>query len=277
MSPRKPVRLFLFVVLLLSFVVSMTALPAAPVSAGTVELTVPVKISFDKAVTTADAQTATKLNSLYGELGTLLKQDKDTEATIKALRYRNEEAAIALRKQIRLINSDQISKLTAQVQQTKDRYQPLFDAYASVNKQITIAKPLKNKTLNALLRTQADALKLSTQYAREDIRSKEAALSSAKKSTSAKIAAARESLDAMDPVMVQIRAQRSAASLPRSSLSPVWTNFKYAIKKSEVKGTLDSLSTLVMLARQIVEQQRKIYALEQKNSDIIAQTKARFL
>jgi hypothetical protein len=258
-------------------VVSMTALPAAPISAATVELTVPVKLSFDKAVTAADKQTADKLTSLYGELGTLLKQDKDAEATIKALHYRNEEATIALRKQIRLIDSDKLSKLTAQVRTTKERYQPLFDAYASANKQIAIAKPLKNKTLNALLRTQADALKLSVQYAREDIRSKEAALASAKKATSSTIAAARDSLSAIDPVKVQIKAQRSAASLPRGSLSPVWTNFKYAIKKSETKGTLDSLSTLVMLSRQIVEQQRKIYALEEKIASVISQTKARFL
>jgi hypothetical protein len=60
-------------------------------------------------------------------------------------------------------------------------------------------------------------------------------------------------------------------------LSPVWTNFKYAIKKSEAKSTLDALATLVMLSRQITEQQQKIYLLEIKIGDIIVRTKAQFL
>ncbi|WP_147304128.1 hypothetical protein [Cohnella lupini] len=249
-------------------------IPVRQVSAATVELTVPIKTSFDKTVAAAtDKQISAKLNLLYVDFGTLLKQDLTDEAKIKALHYRNEEDLIAVRKQIRDIDADKLSKLTLQVKSTKDRYKPLFEAYTSANKQITLARPFKNKTLNALLRAQADALKLSVQYAREDIKAKEAALSAAKTSTSLKIKKARESLSAIDPLNVQIRAHRSAAGLPRGSLSPVWTNFKYAIKKTEAKGTLDSLSTLVMLSRQIADKQQKIYALEVRIADIIVQTK----
>ncbi|QMV42822.1 hypothetical protein [Cohnella cholangitidis] len=275
MPQRKSVWLASFFVLLL---VCMTALPSALASAATaVELTVPIKLSFDKTVAAADGSTASKLTSLYGDLGALLKQDIDLEAKIKALHFKNEESLTVLRKQIRDINSDKIYKLGVQVRQTKDRYQPLFDAYAALNKQITLAKRLKNKTLNALLRAQADAMKLSVQYAREDIKAKEAALKSMKTATSEKIKAARTSLAAIDPLTVQIKAQRSAAGLPRSSRSPVWTNFKYAIKKNEAKGTLDSLSLLVNLSRQIVTQQQKIEALELRISDIIVQTRTQFL
>ncbi|WP_239616245.1 hypothetical protein [Cohnella mopanensis] len=276
MFQRKSVSWVSFILLLL---VCMTALPTALVSAATsaIELSVPIKLSFDKTVTASDSQAAAKLNSLYGDLDILLKQDKDLEAKIKALHYDNEGKLSALRKQIRDINSDKIYKLAAQVQATKVRYQPLFDAYAALNKQISLAKSLKNKTLNTLLRTQADTMKLSVQFAREDIKAKEASLKSMKSATSEKIKAARKSLDAIDPLTVQIKSQRSAASLPRSSRSPVWTNFKYAIKKNETKGTLDSLSTLVNLTRQIVTQQQKIDALEHKISEIIVQTKAQFL
>lgn len=276
MPSRKSARLVpLFVFM---FFICISVLSPSLASASTaIELTVPIKLAFDKTVSAADSQSATRLNTLYSELDAHLKQDTDLEARIKALHYRNEESLIAVRKEIRSINSDQIDNLAKQVQTTKDRYQPLFDAYAALNKQISLAKPLKNKALNALLRTQADAMKLSVQYAREDIRAKEASLKSIKAATSKKMKAARTSLAAIDPLTVQIKAQRSATSVPRSNRSPVWTNFKYAIKKSEIRGTLDALSTLVNLTRQIVAQQQKIEALELKILDKITQTKAQFL
>jgi hypothetical protein len=251
--------------------------PAAIVSAATVELTVPIKSAFDATAAAADSQTAAKLNLLYRDLGALLAQDRNSEVKIKALHYRNEEQLIALRKQIQVIDADKLNKLETQVKQTRERYKPLFAMYTSLNQQITVARSMKNKTLNAVLRTQADAMKLAVQFARQDIKSDESALQTAKAATARKIQAARETLSAIDPLKVQVKAQRNAASLPRASLSPVWTNFKHAIKKIETKSTLDSLATLVMLSRQIAEQQQKIYALEVKITDILVKTKAQIL
>ncbi|BBI31403.1 coiled-coil domain-containing protein [Cohnella abietis] len=247
------------------------------VSAAKPELTAPIKEAFDKTAASADKTTAAKLNGLYNELSNLLKQDQENETKIKAIHYRNEEALLALRKQIRDINADKLTKLEAQVKQTKNRYKPLFETYSSVNKQITVAKKLKNKTLTTMLSTQADVLKLSVKLAREDIKNKEEAYKTAKGATSLTIKSARDKLDTIDPLKVQIKAHRGAISLPRTSLSPVWTNFKHATKKSDIPSTLDSLSTLVMLSRQIVEQQQKIYILEGKITDIIVKTKAQFL
>lgn len=254
-----------------------TMLTPSSAEAAAVELSAPIQASFNKTVASADSSTAAKLNALYKELGTLLEQDRNSETKIKALHYRNEEALIALRKQIREMDAGKLDKLSTQVLQTKNKYEPLFTRYTAANKQITVAKPLKNKLLNSLLRAQADALKLSVQLARQDIRSKEDALRTAKTATALKIKNARNTLATIDPLKVQIKAQRSAASLPRKSLSPVWTNFKYAIKQGEAKSTLDSLSTLVRLSRQIMDQQNKIDALEIKISEIITRLKAQIL
>jgi hypothetical protein len=251
--------------------------PAAIVSAAAVELTMPVKSAFDATAAVADSQTAAKMNLLYRDLGVLLAQDRDSEVKIKALHYRNEEQLIALRKQIQVIDADKLNKLEAQVKQTRERYKPLFAMYTSLNQQITVARSMKNKTLNAVLRTKADAMRLAVQLARQEIKSEVAALQTAKAATNRKIQTARETLAAIDPLKVQVKSQRNAASLPRTSLSPVWTNFKHAIKKSEAKSTLDSLATLVMFTRQIAEQQQKIYALEGKITDILVKTKARIL
>ncbi|RKP50043.1 hypothetical protein D7Z26_19710 [Cohnella endophytica] len=277
-SEISPATLARFVLVAALLCVGLSAAsPAAVVSAAEVELTATVQAAFDKTVDKADSVTAAKLKGLYADLGALLREDQELEAKIKALHYRNEEAILALRKQIRDIDADKLGKLETQVRQAKNRYQPLFDTYAELNKKIAMAKPLKNKNLNALLRAQADAMKLPVQYAREDIRVKNAALQAAKKATSATIKSARDSLAATEPLKVQVKSQRSAAALPRASLSPVWKNFKLATKNSETKGTLDALGTLVVLARQIAEQQRKIYALEVKIGETIAQTRTRYV
>jgi hypothetical protein len=278
MPPVKstPFVLFPAVSCVIAFIIALTSFNAT-VSAATVELTVPIKSAFDAATAASDSQTAAKLNLLYTDLGTMLGQDRDNEVKIKELHYRNEEQLIALRKQIRNIDADKLSKLEIQVKQTRERYKPLFAMYTSLNKQITAARLMKNKTVNALLRTQADAMKLSIQLARQDINSKETAFINAKVTTARTIKATRDKLATIDPLKVQIKAQRSAVNLPRASLSPVWTNFKYAIKKSEAKSTLDSLATLTMLSRQIVEQQQKIYALEVMIADILTKTKDQIL
>jgi hypothetical protein len=271
MPQGKPALIVFFIVLL------FTIFTATPAVAATVELNVPIKATFDKAVASADIQTAAKLNSLYRELGTLLEQDRNSETKIKALHYRNLEALIALRKQIREIDADKLSQLEAQVLQTKEQYKPLFTQYNSINNQISLARAVKSKTLSSVLRTQADAMRPAIAFAREHIKLRETELKAAKDNANRTIKAARLNLETIEPLEVQIRSQRSATSLPRKSLSPVWTNFKYAIKKSAARSSLDSLATLVLLSRQISLQQQKIYTLEVKISDIITKTKAEIL
>jgi len=269
----QPLAALLFAALLVfAFVASP---PAA--SAATVELTASVKASFDKTVAAADTGSKTKLTGLYDNLGSLLKTDKDMEAKIKALYYRNEETLLLLRKAIREIDAAKLAQLEQQVKQAKERHQPLFDAYTALNKRISAAKSLKNKTLTSLLQTQADAMKLVVQFAREEIRTKDAAHKAAKSAASKKIKSARDSLAAVDTIKVQIKAQKSAASQARKNLSPSWANFKYAMKNKDPKGTLNALSALVSTTKQIVALQEKIYALETKITEVAAKTKTQFL
>ncbi|MFD0673770.1 hypothetical protein [Cohnella sp. GCM10027633] len=258
----------LLLVLAVSIAVPGSALAAA------IELTAPIKTDFDKTVAAAGGTTATKLKQSYPSLQALLNEDMQLEAQIKALHYANEEAAIALRKAIRDIDRAKLDKLQAEVDRIKAKYKPLFDDYTKLNKQISAARALKSKTLNAALNLQANAMKMATQLAREDIRAKEAALKAAKTSAAAAVKAARATLGETDAIKVQIKAYKSAAALPRKSQSPVWTNFKHAIKKQDVRGAMDALETLVSLAKQIAEKQRQALAAEKKIADVIVKTKA---
>ena len=273
MSLKMPSR---FVPFVLFFVALIVALPAG-VSAAAIELTSSLKASLDKTAASADAKKGARLRELYAELGTQLKADKDAAAKVKALQYRNEEAAILVRKQIREIDAAKVSRSAADVQQAKTRYKPLFDGYTALNKQLSLAKSLKSKTLSSALSLQAQVMKLSVQAAREDIKKKEAAHKAAKTAASGKIKAARDSLAAIDSLKVQIRAQRSSLSATRNGLSPVWSNFKYALKKNDAGSAGNALASLVASFKSIVAQQSKIYALETKISDTISATRARYL
>ncbi|RED54906.1 MULTISPECIES: hypothetical protein [Cohnella] len=273
MSLTVPFRL---VPLALLLIVLIAVMPANA-DAASIQLTASLKASLDKTAASADTKTAAKLQTLYVDLGAQLKADKDTAASIKTLQYRNEEAVILIRKQIREIDAAKVSRLSNDVQQVKARYKPLFDSYAALNKQLATARSLKNKTLTGVLSFQADAMKIAVQLARSDIKAKETAYKTAKTAASARIKAARDSLAAIDPFKVQIKAHRSSLSQMRASQSPVWSNFKYALKKYDANGAHNTLASLVASAKQIAAQQQKIYTLEAKISDVVAATRSRYL
>ncbi|MFC5528707.1 hypothetical protein [Cohnella yongneupensis] len=261
--------------IIVALLLALSAWSSVPATteAAAIELTLPIKSDFDKTVAAADVGTGVKLKQLYPSLQSLLNEDIQLEAQIKALHYDNEEALISLRKTIRDIDSAKLDKLENEVKQIKAKYKPLFDDYTALNKQIAAARALKSKLLNEALRIQANAMKMATQLARDNIRAKEAALKTAKEAAAAKIKAARTTLGETDTIKVQIQAMKSAAALPRKSQSPVWTNFKYAIKKNETRSASDALETLVSLSKQIVEKQRQTLDAEKKIAGVIAKTK----
>lgn len=250
------------------------SLAPAAASAAAIALTAPVKADFDKTVAAAGATDADKLKQAYPSLQALLAEDLQLEGQIKALHYGNEEALTSVRKAIRDIDAAKLNKLGAEVTQLKAKYKPLFDDYTALNKQIAAAKKLGSKTLNAALKLQADTMKVATQLARETIRAKEAALKTAKADAAAKIKAARTTLGETDAIKTRIKALKSAASLPRKSQSPIWTDFKYAIKKRDARSAGNALSTLVGLAKQVAEKQRQTLDAEKKIAAVIAKTKA---
>lgn len=267
MNTNKKIAALLITLML--YTVAPTAITAA-----SLELSASMKTALGKMTAAADSSLKGKINTLYSDLLNLQEQDQNWDARIKTLHYKNEETLIVLRRQIKQIDADKLNKLEIQVNQTRDRYKPLFALYTSLNKQIAAAKPLKNKVLNAMLRLQADSMKTVYQLARQDIRTKENALKAAKDSAAKTIKKIRETLADIDPINVQIKAERSATNTPRKRVSTEWINFKYAVKKSDAKSTLDSLTTLVPLSHQIVYQKQKIHTLEKKISDTILKAKA---
>lgn len=258
------------------FVVALlltTTLWSSSVSAATLQFTDAVKASLTKTAEVAGGAKQTKLMKQYDDLASLQKQASDWDSKTSTLHYSNEALLSSLRKKIKDIDADKIIKLENQVKQTKAKYQPLFNTYSSLTKQATAAKSLKDKTLYKVLRAEADALKITVDLARQDIRAKETTLKTAKSDRSKKAAQVRSILAEIDPFTTKIKSERSLQSTPNKNISTEWLNFKGAAKKGDADRSGDSLARLLTLSGQVTTYKQNMYNLEVKISTVLGRAK----
>jgi len=250
-----------------------TLAPAHAFAASIVQLTPSIKASFDETAGTADSSTKSKLANLYSELAMLQTQLDSREERIRVLHYKNEQMLTVIRQQIREIDTNVVSSLEAQTKSSQERYQPLFDQYSSLTRRISIAKNLKDKNLNAVLKAQGDAMKVLVQLARQDIRDKQAKSKAAKETRSLKIAAARKTLSNIESSQTGIKSEKSVVTALNKRLSADWTSFKSSIRKQNPVTASQSLSSLISIFRQIAASEQKIEELEQRVSSVIEKTR----
>ncbi|MFC3749385.1 hypothetical protein [Paenibacillus sp. GCM10012306] len=259
-----------------TLVLTLLLLPLTPITAfgaPAIEFTPSVKAAFDLTTATTEGAVKNKLNGLYGELSVLKLQDDNRESNIRSLHYNNEQSLTAIRQQIKEIDLTAVTRLEGETAKLKQRYQPLFDQYTALNNRIDLAKKLKDKDLNAILRTQADAMKITVQIARQDIRNKETQLRAAKDARSKKTTAVRKTLSGIDSPQSTIKAQKSVVSALNKRLTADWSDFKAAIRKQNASLTSQSLSSMASQYRQLAEAKQKIIESEQKVAAVIATAK----
>lgn len=246
--------------------------------AGTADAAVTVsattKKAFDKTLEAAEGDTKTKLMKQYNEFVSLQERERESEARIKTLHYKNDDAESAVRKQMYEIDAKKIAQLEAQLQQTRDKHQPLFDAYKSINQQKSIASALGSKELVSALKVQAEAMKIPLQLARDDIKAKDLLLKEAKKARTDKIAKIRKILSEIDSVEIKMKAEKSSESVYKKKVSSEWSYFMLHVKNKNPKAASASLGMLVSFSSKIVEQKTRLHELEQKITDIITKAKS---
>ncbi|OMF69643.1 hypothetical protein [Paenibacillus glucanolyticus] len=263
--------------MLFSCVVMILLFAAAPVhfaNASTIEFTDSVNAQFKATAERAPGTIGSRLIKQYDDFKSERKQAMDWDDRISVLRYANEARTSETRKQINEIDKDHIHKLEEQLQAAKTKYQPLFNGYTALNKQIAAAKKLKDKSLSKLLQSQADGMKILVSLGRQDIRNKQAALTAAKKEKTSKAAKIRSILSEMDPYKSKIKGDKSAISNPSKLMATEWKNFKAAVKAKESARTTDTLSRLLTLSGQILTKKKSIYQYEQKIETIITRANA---
>lgn len=233
------------------------------------ELSATQNKAFDKMTAAAGRTLETKLNKQYGDWLALQQQDRNRDAEIKALQQTNDEALKMMRQQIMRIDAEQNERLKKQVDDAKTRYKPLLEQYASVNRQMAALKPLQSKTLNTMLRLQADSLKIPVQLAKQEIKAKENALKTAKADTSAKQKKVRDILKEIEPIEEKIKIEKSAASEAKKLLEVDWKAFTPLIKQGDADGSTKSLAGLLSGLNRIVGHKNNQYKLEKNISAII--------
>lgn len=242
---------------------------AVPAGASGTELTPTIQAAFDLTAAAADSSARASLKSQYSDLSALSTQYDSREDQLRRLHDSNTQSLIVVKEQLKTIDQANVTKLTAAVASTKSRYQPLFDQYSGLNQRISLLKGMKNTTLNSVLRSQADAMKILVQLARQDIRDKEAQLKAAKDARTKKIAAVRKTLAGIESPQAAIQSQKSVVSALNKRLSADWSSFKAAVRKQNPVLAGTSLSGLVSGHRQIAASKLKIIELEQRIAGII--------
>lgn len=242
--------------------------------AGSYTMSATAQSALNKAIAAADKSQAERITELHRTLLTNLSQEDQWNTQILTLHTKNEEMLPQLRKQIQQIGASERTRLELQVTQTKEKYKPLFASYTALNQRIQAVKPLKNKELNALLRIQADGMKAAIQLARLDIQTKENALKTFKAKTADTVKKIRGTLTDIEPIKVQIRAEKTIISSLKKQISMASKNLNDATKKFDAQRTGDALSSLGSIIRDISAHQQKTYTYEQKINDVLMKAKS---
>ncbi|WP_424768496.1 hypothetical protein [Paenibacillus sp. sgz302251] len=258
----KPTALLLILLLI--------ALYPTAVSASSFEFTVTAKSAFDKMKAAADKATTSKLTSQYTALQTVQKQTIQWDTKINDLHYRNEDAELTTRQRIKEVDANKLRKLEADVSRAKKQYQPLFNHYDTIRQQLSIAKSYQSKTLVSILNPQVETTKAAVQIAKQDIRSKEAALKAAKATATKTMKRIKDILIESDKVNIKIRSAKSAISTQKKQFTTETKILNQVVRKGDATATLSSFTRLISFTKQVNEQKQKIFAYEQQISSVIA-------
>ena len=137
------------------------------------------------------------------------------------------------------IDKDKIRKLEVQRSEKPSTSRCLIPIPRSINKS---PRPKTQRQIALQdLQSQASGMKILVSLGRDDIRTKQAALTAAKKESfqSAKV---RSILSEIESYKSKIKGDKSAISTPNKLMATEWKNFKAAVKTNESARTSDALS-----------------------------------
>ncbi len=258
----------MFTLLVVSLLMTMTASPVA--EAAGFELSITGKKMLEQTKNSSTASITEALRKQEASLISLQQKDGAITQQTSTLYYENKEAEARLKIRLKQHDADHIATLNQDVINTKKRYEPLFTLYSSLNKELALARKIKNKELTATVKAQVDTTKVAVTLAKEDLRRKQDKLTAAKKTRDEAVKKVKTSLSQKDPFLVQIKSAKSNISAAKKRFSEEMKRFNLIVKKKEGAEVLASLTKLATIAGEIVAQRESIVALETKVNQIIA-------
>lgn len=262
-------RIILAAVLLLAL-----SLPLHAFAASTARLSNTVKANVDKLAAASSPSLQARLNAQKSQILALESQDESADQELASLHAGNAELLDSISTRLKQLDAGRLDKLKGQVQEAKDRHKPLFALQTALNKQLTAARKLKNKPLTEALQAQADAVRVTAQLARTEIRMKEDAYSQAKEAKEAAVKKVRNVLAKADSDQAGIRTEKKAAVEIGKQLGSESKNLTAALKKKDAAETLTVLTAQLTLSQQLLNRKTRLASHEKSIRTILQQASA---
>ncbi|MDF2935890.1 MAG: hypothetical protein K0Q90_1263 [Paenibacillaceae bacterium] len=267
MNKKRLVTLLMAITLVLS-------LPLQASAASSAKLSTTAKASIEKLAAQSNAPLQKKLTEQSSSIQELEIQDGQLNQEIENLHRANEDKRLAINTRIKQLNAEKLAALKSAAAEARERYSPLFALQTSLNKQLTAARKLKNKTLIGALETQLSVVKTSALLARGDIRLKDEAYAKVKESTVKATNSARTVLKDVSLEQAKISSEKKASAETGKQIAAESKSLTAAIKSKDATETLRSVTTLATLSGQIINQKTRIISSEKRIASILEKAAA---
>ncbi|MNC04867.1 hypothetical protein D3C75_523170 [compost metagenome] len=256
------------VTLLMAFILILS-LPLQASAASSARLSTTAKASVEKLAAQSSAALQTKLTEQSSRIQELETQDEKMDQEIENLHRANADKLLAVNTRIKQLNAEKLAALKSASAEARERYSPLFTLQTSLNKQLTAARKLKNKTLIEALEAQLSVVKASALIARGDIRLKNESYAKVKESTAKTTNSVRTVLKDASLEQAKISSEKKASAETGRQIAAESKSLTAAIKSKDATETLRSLTALATLSNQIINQKTRIISSEKKIATIL--------
>jgi hypothetical protein len=246
------------------------SLPLQAFAASSASLSKTAQASIEKLAAQSSGSLQTQLTGQTTKLRELEAQDENLDQSIDTLHRANAEKQTAINARIKQLNAEKLAALKSGSTEARERYKPIFTLQTSLNKQLTVARKLKNKPLIEALEAQLSVVKASALIARGDIRLKDEAYAKVKEATAKTANSVRNVLKEVSLEQAKIRSEKTASAETGRQIAADSKTLTASLKNKDAAETLRSLSALVTSSTQIINQKTRIQQSEQKISTLLA-------
>lgn len=245
------------------------SLPLQASAASSASLSKTAQASIEKLAAQSSGSLQTQLTGQTNKLRELETQDENLDQSIDTLHRANGEKQSAINARIKQLNAEKLAALKSGSTEARERYKPIFTLQTSLNKQLTVARKLKNKPLIEALEAQLSVVKASALIARGDIRLKDEAYAKVKEATAKTANSVRNVLKEVSLEQAKIRSEKTASAETGRQIAADSKTLTASLKNKDAAETLRSLSALVTSSTQIINQKTRIQQSEQKISTLL--------
>jgi hypothetical protein len=246
------------------------SLPLQAFAASSASLSKTAQASIEKLAAQSSGSLQTQLTGQTTKLWELEAQDENLDQSIDTLHRANAEKQTAINARIKQLNAEKLAALKSGSTEARERYKPIFTLQTSLNKQLTVARKLKNKPLIEALEAQLSVVKASALIARGDIRLKDEAYAKVKEATAKTANSVRNVLKEVSLEQAKIRSEKTSSAETGRQIAADSKTLTASLKNKDAAETLRSLSALVTSSTQIINQKTRIQQSEQKISTLLA-------